>query len=386
MDSNKELPKDWKTMDMMKTFGPRAKEGYVNLFNGGVGSDGLTSDGGTSDAATSDAATSDAATSEGATGDAATSGAASTDDDIVGEHLDEDDDNEYQDVSMVTTVNVGEGVVPKRVLVFTTVMLLGLLAVCKYGSVDGTFQSSTKKWKQLFVFMVNFNGAFLPIAFGWLPDKSVISYHVFLELLLRKFKQENKAIEELYGREGLKLRKIKLDFDLDIHRAFEPLFKLRGCYFHLSQEAWRQVQSGGVVTAYMADKEFRNFVRSVVPLPFLPLNQLEGAIDELKATEFDKDAVFYMQICKFKESFLAWDTEKSERGMSGSCARSLWILFNMIVGAGEMFRWEIQLRNFSNRREFKHEGKKCIFQMMFLLLLQLCLLSQLHHLSLLPGV
>ena len=31
----------------------------------------------------------------------------------------------------------------KRVMLFTTVMLLGLLAKCRWGSVDGTFKSST---------------------------------------------------------------------------------------------------------------------------------------------------------------------------------------------------------------------------------------------------
>ena len=279
---------------MMEAFGLQSKDdnGRPNLFS----TEGVSSDGGTSDAATSDGATSDAATTDAAT---------TTDDELNGEPLDDENDD-YQDVSMASTVNVGEEVVPKRVLVFTSLLLLGLLAVCKYGSVDGTFKAMTKKWKQLFVFMVNLNGAFLPVAFGWLPDKSVISYHIFLVLLLNKFKQEGKAIEGLFGRSSLKLRKVKLDFELAIHRAFEVLFKLRGCYFHLSQAAWRQVQSGGVVIAYMGNKEFRNFVRSVVALPFLPLNQLEAAIDDLKAIDFDKETASYAQIVKFKEEFLCY--------------------------------------------------------------------------------
>ena len=61
---------------------------------------------------------------------------------------------------------------PPRVLVFTTVMLLALLAVCRNGSVDGTFKSMSKQWKQLFIMMVEYRGAFIPVAFGWLPDKS----------------------------------------------------------------------------------------------------------------------------------------------------------------------------------------------------------------------
>ena len=77
------------------------------------------------------------------------------------------DPNKYQDVTMNSTAEVGgKASLPKRVLVFSTVVLLGLLAVCKYGSVEGTFKAMTKKWKQLFVFMVNYTVFFLPVDFG----------------------------------------------------------------------------------------------------------------------------------------------------------------------------------------------------------------------------
>ena len=128
----------------------------------------------------------------------------------------------------------------KRVFVFSTVVLLGLMAVCKYGSVDGTFKAMTKKWKQLFVFMVNYNGSFLPVAFGWLPDKTALSYHVFLLLLMQKFKMEHKNIV-----------KLKLDFENAIHRAFEVIFNIRGCFFHFSQAGWCQVQKGSMVSSLL---------------------------------------------------------------------------------------------------------------------------------------
>ena len=121
---------------------------------------------------------------------------------------------------------------PPRVLVFTTVMLLALLAVCRNGCVDGTFKSMSKQWKQLFIMMVNYRGAFIPVAFGWLPDKSEISYHVFLVLLLEAFRGQKGEILELFGRCNLKLKKIKLDFEKAIHNAFGSLFILKGCFFH----------------------------------------------------------------------------------------------------------------------------------------------------------
>ena len=54
------------------------------------------------------------------------------------------DNDEYQDVSMNNTINAEATNSPKRVLVFTNMVLLVLLAVCKYGSVDGTFKAMTK--------------------------------------------------------------------------------------------------------------------------------------------------------------------------------------------------------------------------------------------------
>jgi hypothetical protein len=128
MDSNKDLPMNWKTIDMKEAFGCSNVE---------------VAD--TDAAATDDAASTD---------DAATTDEAVTTDEDCGV-VEEVDEDEYQDV-VESTVNLDKVDNPPRVLVFTTVMLLGLLAVSKYGSVDGTFKAMTKKWKQFFVFMLDY--------------------------------------------------------------------------------------------------------------------------------------------------------------------------------------------------------------------------------------
>ena len=122
----------------------------------------------------------------------------------------------------------------ERVLVFTTERLLGLLALCKRGSVDGTFRSITRFWKQIFILMVEYEGLHIPIAMGWLPDKTAMSYYVFLWLVLSSFKERSEAIHDHYGSSKLKLRKVKCDFEVSIHLGFE-MFNLSGCYFHFSQ-------------------------------------------------------------------------------------------------------------------------------------------------------
>ena len=53
---------------------------------------------------------------------------------------------------------------PERVLVFTTIALLGLLALAKRGSVDGTFKCMSRLWHQLFVLMVEYRGDWFPVS------------------------------------------------------------------------------------------------------------------------------------------------------------------------------------------------------------------------------
>ena len=59
-----------------------------------------------------------------------------------------------------------------RVLVVTSTKLLSLLAISRQGSVDGTFASMSKLWKQLFMFLGNLDSNHIPICWGYLPDKT----------------------------------------------------------------------------------------------------------------------------------------------------------------------------------------------------------------------
>ena len=156
---------------------------------------------------------------------------------------------------------------PKRVLIFTSVLLLRLLGVTKKGSVDGTFKVATKCWKQVFIMLAEFRGVYLPVAFGLLPDKTETSYKVFVILLMEAVKEINVKIT---------MKRVMVDFELAIHLALVTLFKTRGCYFHFTQAVWKRVQGCGMVKQYIDDSKFQAFVRCVAALPFLPLTELEA--------------------------------------------------------------------------------------------------------------
>lgn len=192
LDSNTDLPDNWKDINLREFLPERPGadcEDNVNPSDVGTSEDGFSSDG------------------------AELPPASGRERNVHSEEEDEDDEiNVSSGPVDLSTINHP---LPPRVLIFTTLSLLGLLAVVKKGSVDGTFKSMTKKWKQLFILLVNFKDSWIPIAFGWLPNKTEISYHVFLLLLLSSFRNNSESITKMYGSSSLKLRKIKLDFEVN---------------------------------------------------------------------------------------------------------------------------------------------------------------------------
>ena len=85
--------------------------------------------------------------------------------------------------------------------------------MAKTGSVDGTFY--------LFYLISK-------VAFGWLPNKEALSYHIFFLFLLGKFRFQSEEIKQRYGRNKLRLQKLKLDFVVAMHNSLSPLFILEG--------------------------------------------------------------------------------------------------------------------------------------------------------------
>ena len=73
---------------------------------------------------------------------------------------------------------------PKRVLIFNSEKLLKQLTKNKKTSVDGTFKSSCRLWKQMFVWMVKQNGYWTSVVWGWLPDKKLAIFLIVVNVLI----------------------------------------------------------------------------------------------------------------------------------------------------------------------------------------------------------
>ena len=95
--------------------------------------------------------------------------------DIVEEIINENSSIHYESNEKV---DLSSKDLPKRVLAFSTKNLLKLLHKHLRTSVDGTFKSNCFLWAQQFRWSAKISGYWIPIIWGWLPDKSLTSYKV----------------------------------------------------------------------------------------------------------------------------------------------------------------------------------------------------------------
>ena len=193
--------------------------------------------------------------------------------------------------------NLSDKDLPKRVLAFTSVKLLQLLGSNLKSSVDGTFKSSCSLWTQQFIWMVKLKGYWIPAVWGWLPDKTEVSYKVFFLLLQKK-------MEEL-GMQ-LNVESVLSDFELNILKSVDVMLQcpILGCFFHHKKCIQRRVDRNGFKTRYENDENFNSFINQCSSLSHLPIGDIEDGLkyieekfvfEDEKAEEFKADLIKYMR-------------------------------------------------------------------------------------------
>ena len=89
------------------------------------------------------------------------------------------------------------------------------------------------------------DGFVFPCIFALLPNKKESTYNTLLRKLLEI-------------KPDLNPKTIMVDFEKAAINSFENNFNvvISGCFFHLSQNIWRKIQSEGLTVQYQADGEF----------------------------------------------------------------------------------------------------------------------------------
>ena len=106
---------------------------------------------------------------------------------------------------------------------------------------------------------------------SWLPDKSEVSYKVFIHM-----------VQEALIKRNIKFNIIISDFEINILKSTDQLIadvKILRCYFHLSKNFWKRVQMMSMVKEYDENEQFINFVKSATALAHLPLSELNWTMD-----------------------------------------------------------------------------------------------------------
>ena len=92
------------------------------------------------------------------------------------------------------------------------------------------------------------------MVWGWLPDKTEVSYKVFLHLVLKRLEELGIPFD---------LEEMICDFELSIHKSLDdmcPSIKILGCFFHFALALQRKVDKWGMKTHYENNEIFRKFI------------------------------------------------------------------------------------------------------------------------------
>ena len=167
---------------------------------------------------------------------------------------------------------------PNRILVFCTEEGFDVLLNRPHWFADSTFKSSPEIYYELFSLHVYISGTVVPVLHALLPNKTTETYRRLLTRI-SEFRHFQPA-------------SVVTDFEMALIKAFSEVFPSAartGCFFHLSQCIFRQVQGNGLLTQYN-DNEFSLFIRSLAALAFVPVDDVADSFDALTDAGYNDQA------------------------------------------------------------------------------------------------
>jgi hypothetical protein len=192
---------------------------------------------------------------------------------------------------------------------------------CNRWYADGTFKSSPKLFCQLYtIHGVQYNNV-IPTVFALVPNKSEAAYIRLLEAL--------KSIKP-----NLRPDSIMVDFDRAAINAFLQQFPqstVHGCFFHLSQGIWRQIQQAGLQVRYSQDAEFALQLPLLPALAFVPPNDVVDAFEQLLDSQFcvENENVLLLVLNYFEDTWLG-HLDRRRRRRSPCYPVDLWNVYELV--------------------------------------------------------
>ena len=158
-----------------------------------------------------------------------------------------------------------------RILMFGTTENLTLLQENDHWFIDVTFKVAPTLFTQLFTIHALINNSAYPLVYVLLPKKTEHGYERVMQKIL-----------ELHP--GLNPASVMADFEKASLNACATIFpgaRLAGCFFHQGQCLWRKVQECHLAEAYHDDENVRMYLKMLLALSFVPVEDVPDAFDEL---------------------------------------------------------------------------------------------------------
>ena len=163
---------------------------------------------------------------------------------------------------------------PDRLIIFATEAGISLIGDAEELFMDGTYSMKPPQFAQLYVIRAPLGETSVPVAYAFLPSKEQTIYEEMLEALLDACTAQGKTAAP---------KRVIIDFEKSMINAVQAVLdtSVQCCFFHLSQNTYRHINSEGLSTAYMKDRDVRTFCGKVDGLAFLPVQDVKAGMDIL---------------------------------------------------------------------------------------------------------
>lgn len=158
-----------------------------------------------------------------------------------------------------------------RILIFGRNRSLDILYNSKVWYCDGTFKIAPVIFSQVFVILAEALGGVHPLIYALLPNKQEKTY-------TNLFKMLNQL------KPGLNPTSISCDFEQAILKSIKtefPSTEIYCCFYHFSKNIYKKWCDLGIVSNYRNNSDFSILVKMVVALTFIPINDIDLAIESL---------------------------------------------------------------------------------------------------------
>ncbi|EAT32996.1 AAEL014751-PA [Aedes aegypti] len=199
----------------------------------------------------------------------------------------------------------------ERALIYTTSDNIRKLSEAKYWVCDGTFDTVPGHFRQLFTIHASIAPSqkhTYPMVYVLMSSKTESLYRQVFSTMIEKADEleiELNPHSILTDLEKALINACKAEFPDSLHHT---------CFFHLSQNLWKHVQSGGLQGAFSSDVELFIFFKKIQALAFLPWEKIPEAFEKLKKTAptILQDFVSYFETTYVSALWSVYDSINNE--------------------------------------------------------------------------